>query len=75
MDSKRSGIVLVLMVLASLVNAAFDPPVVPPVVFPIAEPWVPGEDIAGTLERMCRYKCLVSTGGFWGTFRKVLGGT
>ena len=35
----------------------------PPVVFPgpTAEPWVPSEDIAGKLERMCRYKCLVST--------------
>merc|ERR1712226_54157 len=57
MDSKRSGIVLVLVVLASFVSAAFDPPVVPPVVFPIAEPWVPSKDIAGTLERMCSITC------------------
>ena len=40
-------------------GAQVDQPAVLP--GPITEPWVPSEDIADTLERMCRYKCLVST--------------
>ena len=40
-------------------GAQVDQPAVLP--GPITEPWVPSEDIAVTLERMCRYKCLVST--------------
>ena len=79
MASKRSGIVLVLVALASFVSALeftqmsnegndvlgwtggaqVDQPAVLP--GPITETWVPSEDIADTLERMCRYKCLVST--------------
>merc|ERR1712226_592590 len=43
MDSKRSGIVLVLVVLASFVSAQ--------------KSWVPSEDIADTLERMCSITC------------------
>ena len=39
-------------------GAQVDQPAVLP--GPITEPWVPSEDIAVTLERMCRYKCLVT---------------
>ena len=41
-------------------GAQVDQPAVLPA-GPITEPWVPSEDIAVALERMCRYKCLVST--------------
>jgi len=75
MASKRSGIFLVLVALASFVSALeftqmsnegndvlgwtggaqVDQPAVLP--GPITEPWVPSEDIADTLERMCSITC------------------